>query len=103
METYPNVVAVTLAGNPNQMKPINGVDCTGHAVFSGTTPPAGDVQALAEALLLDMAALQAAVTGNPAIGQDAVVAQVVVGYCLDRLASYRPSSSLAASGLAPWN
>jgi hypothetical protein len=79
MEEYPNAVAVTLNGSPNQMDPTNAVDYTGHVIFSGTAPPAEDVRALAEELLLDLTAVQAAVDGNPAVGQDAQVEQVTVG------------------------
>jgi hypothetical protein len=78
-EEYPNVVAVTLSGSPNQMDPSNAVDYTGYVVFSGTAPPAEDVQALVQDLLLDAAAVQAAVDGNPAIGEDAVVEEFTVG------------------------
>jgi hypothetical protein len=76
MAKYSNVVAVVLNGSPNQMDPTNAVDYTGHVVFSGTAPPAADVQALAQELLLDLAAVQAAVDGNPFIGQDALVEEV---------------------------
>jgi hypothetical protein len=76
MDEYPSVVAVTLNGTPNQMDPINAVDFTGFVMFSSTAPPAEDVQALVQELLLDLAAVQAAVDGNPAIGQDAQVEQV---------------------------
>jgi hypothetical protein len=61
------------------MDPTNAVDYTGYVVFSGTAPPAGDVQALVQELLLNTAAVQAALDGNPAIGQDAVVEEVTVG------------------------
>jgi hypothetical protein len=77
MEAYTSVVAVTLNGSPNQMDPTNTVDYTGFAVFSGMAPPVEDVQALVQGLLLDLAAVQAAVDGNPAIGQHARVEQVI--------------------------
>jgi hypothetical protein len=92
MEEYPNVVAVTLVGNPNQMDPTNAVDYSGSATFSGTIPPAEDVQALVQLRQLDLVAVQAAVNGNPAIGQDARVEQVTVG----GLSGSGPSTSTVA-------
>jgi hypothetical protein len=79
VEEYPIVVAVILNGSQNQMDPMNAVDYTGYVLFSGTAPAAEDVQAKAVELLVELSAVQAAVDGNVAIGQDALVEQVVVG------------------------
>jgi hypothetical protein len=68
-----------LNGNPSETDPTTAVDYTGYAVFSGTAPSTEEVQGPAQELLLDLTAVQAAVNGNPAIGQDAQVEQVAVG------------------------
>jgi hypothetical protein len=78
MEVYPSVVGVSLVGDPNQMDPLNAVEYTGFIVFSSIAPPVDDVQAKTEEILLDWAALQSAVNGNPAIGQNLCVRHVAL-------------------------
>jgi hypothetical protein len=60
------------------MDPTNAVDYTGYAIFSGTSQPAGAVQAKVEELLLDWTAVQEAVNDNPAIGQNLCIQQVAL-------------------------
>jgi hypothetical protein len=76
LEGYPNAVAVVLDGNQSQIEQ-NTVVYTGHAIFSGTAPPVGDLQSLYQELLLDTTAVQAAMDANISIGQNVVVEQVV--------------------------
>jgi hypothetical protein len=80
-DVYPNAVAVRLQPprlrQRRKLQKTSTVDYTAMIGFSSTVPPpAQDVQALEQALLLDIAAVQAAVGANLAIGQNVRVEQV---------------------------
>jgi hypothetical protein len=89
MQAYPNNTfeTVTLEASPNESDS-NSTEYTGSIVFFdattlATVPSFEDVQAEAQALMLDMAAVQAAVDGNPDIAPNqsahARVEQIIVG------------------------
>jgi hypothetical protein len=89
MQAYPNstAITVTLEATPNESDS-NSADYTGSIIFfemttTATVPSFDDVQAEAQALMLDMAAVQAVVDGNPDIAPNqsarARVEQIIAG------------------------